>query len=126
MVPRQYRLKHKKDFDALFSVGRFVGGDCVQLKIWKINSETFPKRKYTTDDLKIGFVVSVKVHKRAVIRNRMKRRMREVVRLMLKEQALLPGYLIAVMAKPQIVDATYDEISESITAVFQKAGIVVL
>ena len=43
------------------------------------------KENYPT---KVGFVVSKKVHKRAVKRNRLKRLMRESYRLLLKENNL--------------------------------------
>ena len=44
------------------------------------------KKEYTKT--KVGFVVSKKVHKRAVKRNRLRRLMRESYRLLLKENNL--------------------------------------
>ena len=44
------------------------------------------KKKKENYPTKIGFVVSKKIHKRAVKRNRIKRLMRESVRLYIKEQ----------------------------------------
>ena len=43
------------------------------------------KKKNNTEPTKIGFVVSKKIHKRAVKRNRIKRLMRESMRLYIKE-----------------------------------------
>ena len=84
----------------------------------------YPRRDYKTDDLKIGFVVSVKVSKSAVKRNRIKRQMREAVRLLLKDNKIKTGYHAAIMAKAGAVGAEYGEIDKDIKMVLERAGVV--
>ncbi len=112
-----------KDFDILFKEGRFVGGRFLTVKYWAIEPEKYPKREYNTNDLKIGFVVGKKVHKSAVKRNRIKRQMREVVRLLLKENKLKIGYHLAFLAKPEIVGVEYGEIEKDILGVLKRSEI---
>jgi len=123
MIPRQYRLKHMKDFEILFKEGRFVGSDLVTAKIWKIDPDKYPRRKYTTDTLLIGFVVSTKVSKSAVKRNRVKRRMREAVRLLLKEQTPNTGFLVLLIGKKECLTAEYVDIQRSVADVLKRRRI---
>jgi ribonuclease P protein component len=125
MLPKQYRLKHTKDFDILFKEGRFVGGALITVKVWRVEPQKYPTRNYTTKDLKIGFVVGKKVHKSAVKRNMIKRRMREVVRLLLKENRLKDGFMVAIVAKPLILAKKYEEIQKDIEGVLQKSRLLV-
>ena len=77
MLPRQYRLKNKSAFNATYRIqNSFYKNGIVLFAGNKTDSNT---------SVKIGFVVSKKTHKRAVKRNRLKRLMRESVRLLLKE-----------------------------------------
>lgn len=123
MLQDKYRLKRMKDFEVLFKEGRFFDSPLVQAKIWHIEPGKYPRRNYSPEDLKIGFVVGVKIDKRAVVRNRIKRQMREVVRLLLKENKLKNGYFIAFLAKPGMVGAEYKEIEKSIFGLLSKAGV---
>lgn len=123
MIPKQNRLKRMKDFDILLKEGWFVGDKLITAKVWKINTEKYPRRKYTQDDLKIGFVVSKKVSNRAVGRNRIKRQMREVVRLLLKENKLRIGFMVMIMAKPEALGENYKDIEESVLGVLKKGGV---
>lgn len=125
MIPRQYRLKHMKDFEILFKEGRFVGDEFVTAKVWKIDPDKYPRRNYGIDDLKIGFVVSVKVSKSAVKRNRIKRKMREAVRLLLKENKLKPGFMMAIMAKPNALGIEYAEIEKSVVDILRRAMVLI-
>lgn len=124
MLPQENRLKHMKDFEILFKEGRFVAGKLITAKIWKIDPTKFPRRKYGADDLKIGFVVGLKVSKSAVKRNRIKRQMREIVRLLLKDGKLKNGFHISIMAKPAMVGAEYSEIEKDVGEVLGRAGVV--
>lgn len=114
-----------KDFEILFKEGRFFAGKFLNIKVWKIDPEKYPRRKYGADDFKIGFVVGLKTSKSAVKRNRAKRQMREVVRLLLKDGKLKNGFHISIMAKPGMVGAEYKEIESDICLVFKKAGLLV-
>jgi len=71
------RLKNKYAFTATYKTKNFCHHGGITLNIGKENNSESP--------VKIGFVVSKKTHKRAVKRNRIKRLMRESVRLYLKE-----------------------------------------
>lgn len=112
-----------KDFMILFKQGRFVGDACVTLKVWKVDPQEYPRRNYTPDTLLVGFVVSTKISKKAVERNRKKRQMREVLRLLLKESKLKTGYMIAIMGKKEILEADYSAIEKSIQSALKKAKV---
>ncbi len=112
-----------KDFDILFKEGCFVGGKYVVAKVWKIDPSKYPGREYTNNDLKIGFVVGVKVSKSAVKRNGAKRKMREVVRLLIKEERVVHGYMVSIMGKKEIIGAKYEDIEVDVVSVLKKAGL---
>lgn len=80
MLPKQYRLKKRAAFKATYKVKNSTHSGGVTLFAGIQKKEDYPT--------KVGFVVSKKVHKRAVKRNRLKRLMRESYRLLLKENKL--------------------------------------
>lgn len=72
---------------------------------------------------RVGFVVSKKIHKRAVKRNRIKRLIRENIRLILKnnELAELNNYQSLIfMAKEDILEKTFEEIRNTILILMDK------
>ncbi len=121
MLPQPNRLRKMKDIEILMKEGRFVGGDLANAKVWWVNPDKYPRREYTKDDLLIGFAVGKKVHKGAVKRNRIKRQMREVVRLLLKENRVKAGVMVLLIAKSDIVESSYSDIERSIVSVLEKA-----
>lgn len=123
MLPQEYRLKRMKDFEILFKEGWFVAGNLLTAKVWKINVEKYKKRDYKESDLKIGFVVGLKVSKKAVERNRLKRQMREVVRLLLKEGKIKSGYMIALVVKPEMLGADYEIVEKEVLDIFKKGNL---
>ena len=123
MLPGKYKLKHMKDFEILFAEGDFVVDKLVTAKVWQVDPCKYSRRKYTEEDLKIGFIVGKKVHKGAVKRNRLKRQMREVVRLLLKGGRLKSGYMIAIMAKGNALGKDYKEIEASVKSLLGKARV---
>ncbi|MFH1286196.1 MAG: ribonuclease P protein component [Candidatus Magasanikbacteria bacterium] len=126
MLPKEFRLKHMKDFDILFKEGHFVSGNLVVIKVWKVEPEKYTRHEYSEKNLKIGFVVGKKVSKSAVKRNRVKRQMREVVRLLLKKNMLKLGFHVSIMAKPLILGKKYDEIEQDLFNALKKAGLLKL
>jgi len=125
MLQAKNRLRKMKDIDILMKEGRFIGGDLVTLKVWWVNPNTYPRRAYSKEDLLIGFAVGKKVHKSAVQRNRIKRQMREVVRLFIKNNSLKAGAMVFVIAKKDIVGAPYSAIEASLRDTFRKAKLFV-
>lgn len=123
MYPKANRLKKKRDIEIVFEHGRFVGGALCTAKVWKIDPQQFPKRGYTVDDCKIAVVVGKKVSAFAVKRNRLKRQMREVVRLLLKDKKLRTGFFVVLMAKPEMFGKEYSEIEKSVGEVLKKARV---
>jgi len=115
-----------KDFELLHKHGQFVGDDIISIKGWQIDPSVAPKRGYMKDDLKIAFVVGTKVSKSAVKRNRLKRQMREVVRLLLKDNQIERGYFIAIMAKPTLLGASFEDIKKSINVLLFRAHVLIL
>lgn len=120
MLPVQNRLTKDRDYEILFTEGKFVGSKFLTAKIWLVEPEKYPRRNYQKTDLKIGFLVSKKVDKRAVVRNRLKRQMREVVRLLLKENKLQPGFMIAFLAKPEAKTAEYQDFEADVNFILKR------
>lgn len=115
MLPKQYRLKKRSAFKATYKVknSSHMGGVTLFAGILK-------KEDYPT---KVGFVVSKKVHKRAVRRNRLKRLMRESYRLLLKENTLgnSQKYMSLIFVGTEnAMDKSFDEIQKSIKKLVER------
>jgi len=59
-------------------------------------------------------VVSLKVSKKAVIRNKIKRRLREIIR----QTELKQGFDFVIIAKPLIVNQNFQEIKQDLNEIF--------
>ena len=77
-------------------------------------------RRNRTGTNRVGITVGKKLGK-AHIRNRTRRRIREVYRL--NEEAFLPGWDIVVVARSKAVDAEFDRLTRSYLNLAKKAGI---
>jgi ribonuclease P protein component len=75
-------------------------------------------RKNQTEENRVGITVSKKLGK-AHIRNRTRRRLREVYRL--NEEKFLPGWDIVVVARSKAVDAPFDKLVKSYLTLAGKA-----
>jgi len=112
MLPKENRLKRKKEFETVFKGGRIAKGKYVFLKYLGNG----------TEKTKIGFVVSKKISKLAVERNKAKRRIREIVRLRRKE--IKEGLSIIVIALPPINDAPFKEIKKDMENLLKEAELI--
>ena len=77
-------------------------------------------RPNRTDCNRIGFTVSKKLG-HAVVRNRTRRRLREVYRL--NEAVFRPGWDIVVVARTRAIYADFSQLVEAYMTAAQKAGI---
>ena len=71
---------------------------------------------------RVGITVSKKLGK-AHIRNRIRRRVREVYRL--NEAAFRPGWDIVVVVRGKAIDASFSQLTESYLSLARKAGLLV-
>jgi ribonuclease P protein component len=96
------RLKKTKEFEKVFRKGRKLTGRFVALHY-----------VYNNEDLRrVGVTVSKRVDKKAVTRNRLKRRFREIFRL--AKDAFPAGCDLVFRALPKSVNASYGELRNEI------------
>jgi ribonuclease P protein component len=69
---------------------------------------------------RFGFAIGRRVGN-AVIRNRIKRRMRESVRMRLKRHEILAGWDVVLIARRPIRDASFHQVDEAIGLVLRRA-----
>ena len=119
MLKKINRLKAKVAFKATYNNNNVVSDNEIVLYAGKIKqNEVCPTR--------VGFVVSKKVSKRAVRRNRIKRLIRENVRLMLKnnEFDVLNKYQSLIfMAKRDLYEEDFESIRNTIVILLKKLAI---
>lgn len=112
MLPKQNRLKKKKDFERIFKKGEGFKEGFLFLKVIKNNLEVS----------RFGFVVSKAFSKRAVLRNRIKRRLRVAVKARLPE--VKAGYDGALMVQKGLIPKDFTEIEKVVSRLFKKANII--
>ena len=113
MLSKNYRLKKRTAFSATYRTGKTFHKDGVTIFVGKTKTDDKPA--------KVGFVVSKKVHKRAVKRNRIKRLMRESYRLMIKENAVNNGYLSLIfVGSSKLLNKNFQEINVIVRSLVSK------
>ena len=113
MLAKENRLRLKNDFKRVFEKGKFCGDKFLAIKV-------FPN---SSDVSRFGFIVSKKISKKAVVRNKVKRRLRESVRLRLKDGLIKGGFDAIILTRPEIADKKFVEIDEVVDRLLKKAGI---
>ena len=105
MLSKKNRLTKSSSFKATYCQNRVVSDEFFVL---------FAGKNKQKDDIetKIGFVVSKKIDKRATVRNKIKRQLRAILRQNLNTFVGAKNYVI--VAKPSIVDLTYQQIEKEI------------
>ncbi len=73
---------------------------------------------------RFGFVVGKKRGK-AVVRNKLKRRLREAARLKLAAGRVRPGYDVVVIPRAEAVKADYHALDEALEEALRRAGVLV-
>jgi len=112
MLSLKHRLKKKKDFEKVYKKGKGFKQDFLFLKAIENDLE----------DTRVGIVVSTKVAKKAVERNLIKRRLREIIRKRLEE--IKPGLDIVIITLKGINKKTsFQTIEETIDKLLLKSKI---
>lgn len=112
MLKKENRLKKRSAFAATYKIGNSFHKNGITMFLGKEKDNDSPT--------KFGFVVSKKIHKRAVKRNRIKRLMRESVRLILKEKPVSRYISVIFVASSKLLDMGFNEIDSSIKKMAEK------
>lgn len=111
MSARLYSLNKKKDFEKIFKVGKPVFSASLMVRAM---DNGLKKNQ-------LGIVISAKVSKKAVERNRARRRLKEIVRI--ENQKLVQGKDIVIIGRPSVVKQTYQELEAGLIFCFKKIGL---
>lgn len=118
MLPQQSRMRRAEDFRRVLRTGRRAGGSVLTghllLPVGPDSGAGTPGEVLSGDPAKVGFVVSRAVGS-AVVRNRVKRRLRELMRGRL---ASLPrGCLLVLRAHPAAASARQADLAADLDLV---------
>jgi len=113
MLPRKYKLKKNNDFKKVFKNGRYKQKDFIKIKFLKNNLEIN----------RFSFIVGLKISKKAVQRNKIKRRLEEIIRLNFKQ--IITGFDIIIFTDKEIIEKEYIEIEENLIYLLKKSKLIV-
>jgi len=108
MLAQKNRVKKKKDFEVVFKQGHGFKQGLLYLKVVKNN----------LDMSRFGFVISKKFSKKAVIRNKTKRRLSEIIKMRLPEIKKGIDAIIVVMPG---AENEFQKLEDTIDKLFKKA-----
>ncbi len=125
MLPQANRLKHWRDFKAVYQkgirrYGRHLTVRGLQLsRVCSDNSQVNPNNLPPT---RIGISVSQKVSKKAVVRNRLKRQIRAALRQLLPR--LTPGWQVIVGVRPSALECDYAQFLQELEQLLVDAEVI--
>lgn len=119
MLPSEQRLRENRDFRRIYSQGRSYANELCVLYVWRRQGAA----QEEAAGRRIGFVASKKQGK-AAVRNRIKRRLREAVRLKLP-QLRAGTYDLVFMCRKGLAEADWQAIQSASTSLLRKANLLV-
>jgi len=111
MLEKKNRLKRKKDFETVFKKGKGIKVDSLFLK-------HVPNR---LEQFRGGVIVSLKVSKKANVRNRVRRRILAALRQ--KSSKIKKGKDFVLVALPGVENNDFWEIEQTLSTLLKKAGL---
>ncbi|HBK35310.1 MAG: Ribonuclease P protein component [Candidatus Uhrbacteria bacterium GW2011_GWE2_40_58] len=109
MLPKPYRLSQDKDIKTLFAHSKSVFVVTMGIKY----------RKNKLKNSRFAIAVGTKVSKKAVIRNKIRRQIREIIHKVLDR--IVPGFDIMVLVRPSIKEKKFQEIEKEFQSLLKKA-----
>ncbi|HEY9615224.1 MAG TPA: ribonuclease P protein component [Microcoleaceae cyanobacterium] len=132
-LPRANRLKLRRDFDLVYRRGTRLRGKHLTLRLLRQPLSIADLPHQTTNDeslllgesvrlaTRIGISISQKVHKRAVIRNRIKRQLRAICRQLLPRFA--QGWDLVITVHPQALQCDYQQFLQELEQLLTDAEV---
>lgn len=109
MLDRNYKLKKETDFKKVFQKGKF-------------KRKEFLKIKFLKNNLKISrfaLVIGLKVSKKAVKRNKIKRQIEEILRLNLEK--IKKGFDIIILFDQKVINQKYQTLEENLISLLKQS-----
>lgn len=114
MIPKQNRFHGRHALNAAYAKGRTVRGEWISLRY--LNT--------SRPGLRSAVVVSRKVSKSAVVRNRIRRRIYEQIRQMLADKALnAPADLVVSVFDERVATMPRERLAEALEKLLKKANL---
>lgn len=103
-------LRRRADFEQVFVSGQLVRGRSLAVRV--LERGEGPAR--------VGFAIGKRLDKRAVVRNRVRRRLREAIRPL----PLRDGYDVVVLGRRSALTASFSALREDVDGLLRRAGLV--
>lgn len=113
MLQAANRLRKDADFKSVFKYGRSYSSPNLRLKV-KSNRLAVSR---------FGVIVSLAVSKKASQRNLVRRRLKENLRVRIKNGQIKPSFDTVINVKPEILKLNYQELDQELAQALAKAGL---
>lgn len=127
-LPKIHRLKRRQDFNAVYQTGLRRSSLHLTLRALRLTRSGHPIRPDLLSCVpalptQIGISIGLKVSKRAVIRNRIKRQIKAAFRQLLPR--LAPGWWLVIGVKPNATECAYAQFLQELEQLLEKAEVLV-
>lgn len=109
-LSRKFRLSNSSEIKRVFRRGRSLNSELFQIKFLPIE----------IDISKFAIIAGSKVSKKAAVRNKIKRRLSEIIRLNISK--IKQGFLVVVVAKPKTADREFKHLREDLMNNLNRIG----
>ena len=113
MLAKQHRLRKNRDFSTVYNRGIRCHSSDLSLRAYRRPD------KFREQPARLGICVSRKVSKRAVCRNRVKRRLREACRLLLPQLSM--GWDGVIVVRSSAMRCDYHQFLQQLKQLFTEA-----
>jgi len=111
MLKKENRITKDKEFDQIFKTGQSFYTRVLGFKVIKTDTEIS----------RFGILLGTKVSKKAVTRNLLKRRIREIIQSNLNN--LKPGFDLVIMVLPASLNLEFKDMEEALELGFRRLGL---
>jgi ribonuclease P protein component len=126
-LPKQHRLRSRKDFSLVYQSGDRYKSNVMTLRILRrqaavVNSaEASPSLSRDVPTSRFGIAVGLKVSKRAVVRNKIKRQLQAALQQLLPR--VFPGWDLVVIVHPSAIQCDYKQFLRELEQLLIKAEV---
>ncbi|MEO0406646.1 MAG: ribonuclease P protein component [Cyanobacteria bacterium P01_A01_bin.135] len=121
----RYRLKRRQDFGQLYRRGKRISAKYFTVRVLAVDHlQGSPNKDCPKEDWpsKVGVAVSLKVSKRAVVRNRIRRQVKAAMRQLTPR--LTDGWLILITARAPAVECDYWQFLRELEELLTRAKVI--